>query len=772
MRDRFQREFRLDYQEIVAHMTEGFAYQQLIFQGDRPVDALFLEVNRAFAEIIGQTRERIVGRRGAELLPALGIDAAGWSELYVRVAVEGEPLRLEAYSTAFGRWFQISAFSYERDCVALIFQDISALKENQLKLEEISHEYETIFNGTQDAITLYDVGPDGELRYRRLNRSHESATGLTTAQVSGKTPQELLGEQMRQLEAQGRLCIERKAPVVYQEELSLPTGVRSWSTALSPVIRGGRVVQVIAARRDITELQRTIRALQESEQRYSSLFENSHSVMLLIRPGDGRIVDANPAACRYYGYSREALQNMNISAINALSAGQVQEEMAAAGRLERRQFHFRHRLAGGTVREVEVFSGPVRIGGEPYLFSIVHDVTERKRAEAALYEEKERLKVTLHSIGDAVITTDMLGKVTLLNEVAERLTGWRLEEALGRPLNQVFRIINENTRLPCENPVKKVLETGLTVELANHTALIGRDGAERSIADSGAPIKNADGQVFGVVLVFRDITEQKQREEEIKFLSFHDKLTGLYNRAFFEEAIVNFDHRELLPLSLIIGDVNGLKLSNDIFGHSAGDRLLVRIAAVIRETCRPEDFIARWGGDEFAVILPRTSRQQAMEICGRIKERCDREPSEPIQPSIALGTSTKVDMAQNIHLLLKQAEDRMYRNKLLEGKSVRNSLIASLEKTLFERSFETEEHAQRMLNIAQKFGRAAGLSSSEQDELNLLAILHDIGKIGIHDSILSKPDRLTAEEWREMEKHPEIGYRTPSPRRSWRTSPN
>ena len=748
-----------DYRRIVANMQDGFAYLRVILRDGRPGDCVYLEVNRAFETIFGLARERIIGRSVAAVLPEIAIADPDWRTVYGGVARTGTAARLEEFYPSLERWFQVSVFSFQADYCAVFYQDITTIKQGELKLQKLTEEYETIFNGTQDAITLYDVGADGRLRYRRLNRSHETMTGLSTAAVVGKVPSEVLGDQMRALEAQGRRCVAQQTAVVYEETLSLPSGVRTWSTALSPVIQAGRVVQIIAARRDITELRQTIQALWESEHRYSTLFENSHSVMLLIRPGDGQIITANPAACAYYGYSLETLKRMKISAINLLPAEQVSQEMGLASNEEQRQFLFRHRLADGSVRDVEVFSGPVQINGQTLLFSIVHDITERKRAEAELNEEKERLRVTLHSIGDAVITTDIAGNVTLLNEVAERLTGWSYAEAIGQPLVKIFRIINENTRLTCENPVKKVLETGFTVELANHTALIARDGTERSIADSGAPIRNAEGKVFGVVLVFRDVTEQKQREEEIKFLSFHDKLTGLYNRAFFEEAIINFDKPELLPLSLIIGDVNGLKLSNDIFGHSAGDRLLVKIAAIIRENCRKEDFIARWGGDEFAVILPRTSHQQALAICGQIKEHCNREPNEPIQPSIALGASTKNEAGQDINLVLKQAEDLMYRNKLLEGKSVRNSLIASLEKTLFERSFETEEHAQRMLNIATRIGQSAGLSASEQDELNLLAILHDIGKIAIPDNILSKPDQLTHEEWLEMEKHPEIGYR-------------
>ena len=162
--------------------------------------------------------------------------------------------------------------------------------------------------------------------------------------------------------------------------------------------------------------------------------------------------------------------------------------------------------------------------GEEAIQVIIKDITDRKRAELALGAERERLLVTLRSIGDGVISTDIEGRITLMNRVSEELTGWPAAEARGRPLDEVFRIINERTRTPCESPVSKVLRTGRVVGLANHTALIARDGTERLIADSGAPIRDPRSVVIGVVLVFRDVTEQTRAEEELQRI---DKLDSI-----------------------------------------------------------------------------------------------------------------------------------------------------------------------------------------------------------------------------------------------------
>jgi diguanylate cyclase (GGDEF)-like protein len=257
----------------------------------------------------------------------------------------------------------------------------------------------------------------------------------------------------------------------------------------------------------------------------------------------------------------------------------------------------------------------------------------------------------------------------------------------------------------------------------------------------------------------RNITQQKQDEEKIRYLSYHDKLTGLYNRAFFEEELKRLDTERQLPISIIIGDVNGLKLVNDAFGHHDGDELLTSAASLLKEACRDDDIIARWGGDEFAILLPQTSAEDALKIYKRIKNSCREAGSYPLQISISLGVATKEYSWQNIGEILREAEDRMYRNKLLEHKSNRSVFITSLEKTLWMKSHETREHTSRLRGMVVQLGQALNLPENELDNLTLLASLHDIGKLAIPSNILDKLGRLTPEEWETIKKHPEIGYR-------------
>jgi len=258
--------------------------------------------------------------------------------------------------------------------------------------------------------------------------------------------------------------------------------------------------------------------------------------------------------------------------------------------------------------------------------------------------------------------------------------------------------------------------------------------------------------------IFINAIENYKADRKIKYLSFYDSLTGLYNRAYFEEELKRLNTKRQLPLSIIIGDINGLKLANDAFGHMEGDRLLKTSSAVLRKCCREDDIVARWGGDEFAILLPRTPEKETKEIMDRIKNAVNKTNNKKVPLSISLGTATKTVSGTDILKVIKKAEDLMYRRKLLERKSMFSSLLSSLERSLWEKSHETQDHAKRLQELAIKLGNAIKLPESSMDDLVLLAKLHDIGKIAIPEKILQKKNNLNNEEWDIMKRHSEIGH--------------
>lgn len=250
--------------------------------------------------------------------------------------------------------------------------------------------------------------------------------------------------------------------------------------------------------------------------------------------------------------------------------------------------------------------------------------------------------------------------------------------------------------------------------------------------------------------------------EEIVFLNYTDILTGLNNRAYMEKIFRVMDDAKDINYHIIMGDINGLKLTNDAFGYLEGDRLLYLVSKILKESSETDDIISRWGGDAFIILIKNKTRDYTMKLMETIKDRCENETEFHFKISIALGSAGSYEEASNAESVMGLAEKRMYRNKLLEDRSVRSSTICSLLRTLHEKHSETKEHTMRIKDLSVKLGKRIGLSKEKLDELEILSTLHDIGKIGIPEHILMKPSKLTDEEWCIMKTHSEIGYRIAS----------
>jgi PAS domain S-box/diguanylate cyclase (GGDEF) domain len=344
------------------------------------------------------------------------------------------------------------------------------------------------------------------------------------------------------------------------------------------------------------------------------------------------------------------------------------------------------------------------------------------------------------------------GRILDANESFCRLVGFKREQVLGHTVDELGIWVDPET---IELVARKLYDNeqihGLEINSRSKSG-------EQQVVLFSAEIIDINNKPC-VLNIIMDITDRKKAEEEIRYLSFHDKLTGLYNRAFFEEELKRIDTERQLPISLIMGDLNGLKLINDSMGHHAGDKLLIKAGEVLRKSCRREDIVARWGGDEFIILLPGCDSEAASRIVEQVNEYCKSDDGFPIDLSISLGLACKTSHTQSMQKVIKEAEAKMYRNKLLETRSTRNAFIRSLEKTLWANSHETREHCLHLQEVALKLADLIELSESETIKLKMLASFHDIGKIAIPDSVLNKSGRYSAEDWDTMRRHPEIGYR-------------
>lgn len=374
------------------------------------------------------------------------------------------------------------------------------------------------------------------------------------------------------------------------------------------------------------------------------------------------------------------------------------------------------------------------------------------------YQKKESLlRSLLDSIPDLVFYKDKESVYLGCNKAFEVFAGKTMDQLMGLTDVDLFDPETATLFRTMDEIMMSEKKSRRNEELVTYP-----DGRKVYLETLKTPYYDQNGANLGLIGISRDITERKQNEAEILYLSQHDVLTGLHNRSYYEAQRKRLDHPDYLPLSLVIGDINGLKLINDAFGHGEGDKLLISIAKIMADCARPQDVLVRTGGDEFVMLLPQTSYRQAGALVDKLKRACEegyKLDNELIITSISLGFATKTNEHESFEKVFKLAEESMYRKKLLEYKSFHSAVLNSIKTTLFEKSNETEEHAERMADLAKQLGRVLGLDQEELVSLELVATLHDIGKISIDSKLLSKNSPLTEAEWAEIKKHPEVGYR-------------
>jgi diguanylate cyclase (GGDEF)-like protein/PAS domain S-box-containing protein len=342
---------------------------------------------------------------------------------------------------------------------------------------------------------------------------------------------------------------------------------------------------------------------------------------------DGRILVANPAFVKLLGYdSFEEIQQIPSGSLYWYPNDRENFARRAEAEGELRNEECVMRRKDGTMLVVVDSCRVVRdANGRVCGFDgTLTDITERKKAETAVFQAKERAQVTLQSIGDAVITTDSQGRIDYMNPVAESLTGWESREAEGQLIGDVMSVVDENTRAAGESPVTRCLREGQVLGLAEHTVLVNRRGQEIAIQDSAAPIRDRAGNLIGAVMVFHDVSKERRLHRALHYQASHDALTGLINRREFENrltAAVEDARQNLQPRSVLLYlDLDQFKLVNDTCGHPAGDLLLKQITGVIQSRVRGQDTLARLGGDEFGILLQDCALDQALRIAENLRQ--------------------------------------------------------------------------------------------------------------------------------------------------------
>lgn len=491
---------------------------------------------------------------------------------------------------------------------------------------------------------------------------------------------------------------------------------------------------------------------------YRTLFE-SLGVATVIADEDGTIYCTNRQFLELSGYRQSELEEKKkwselIVNGDLTRMRQYQEfiDHNAAGPAQSHEFKLA--AGNGSIRDVHIFRSPLA-GTNRVAVSFV-DITDLVNTADQVSSREEKYRSLIESTDDSIFMTDRDGTFLFVNR--QMLAQLCVSEAniIGKRYGD-FHDAQDTAEFA--GYIEKVFETSMSHRYEHKS---GKENDQRYMLSTLSPVVDGrTGRVKFVAVVSKEITDIKKTEEKLKYLSLHDPLTNLYNRAYFEEEMHRLDNNRFELVGLIMCDIDGLKLINDTLGHDKGDELLAVASRVIRKSFRESDVVARVGGDEFAILLPNSPKSKVEEICNRIRSSViDYNRENPRLPlGISTGFAIRTGPGQSMAALYREADNSMYKEKLFGSRHARNVIVRNLLNTIETKGITTRRSVKRLRQLVTILGSAAGLSDKRLKDLTLLAQFHDIGNVSIHDRILLKKGNLNAEELLEMRKHCDIGHR-------------
>ncbi len=531
-----------------------------------------------------------------------------------------------------------------------------------------------------------------------------------------------------------------------------------WEDAWAPLIsESGEVVGLTCVVKNITERKVAEDVLEKSEQRFNNLFEQAPLGYQSLDE-NGFFLDVNEVWLTNLGYLRnEVIGHWFGDFLVSEDIDLFRQQFSEFLTQEKSHVELKMRHKSGSVH---IFSFESKVGHKTdgsfdRTHCIMQDITQRKIEEETIRENEERLSVIFEQAAVGMSYGPAYEGYAQINQKYCDIIGYSKDEMKYLSFEQIT--------YPEDLIKDKAYFDQLLAEEIDTFSLekryIKKDGSLVWANLTVSLIKrNIDKKPY-VLAILEDISERKKSEEEMLYLNFHDHLTGLYNRRFYEEELKRVDTQRNLPITLIMIDMNGLKLINDAFGHEAGDTNLKKIASVLKRVCREGEIIARIGGDEFVILLPKSNGNIAEEIIHRINEALSKETIENVALSISAGFSTKEEGSQTMKDVFRRAEDAMYRQKLTDSSSIMSKTIDIIMRSLYEKNNREMLHSMRVSEICEEIALKIGMAKSEIQKVRVAGLMHDIGKIGVSDNILNKIDKLTPEEMFEVRQHSEVGYR-------------
>jgi len=512
---------------------------------------------------------------------------------------------------------------------------------------------------------------------------------------------------------------------------------------------------------EVSNIKKSEKTLRKSEQMFKELYQNVPLAYQSI-DSDGRFLYINKAFTKMYGYEKEEVIGKHFDEVVAKSVFDVNpvkincfydlEDIDVIFDVLHKDNHIiTTRFMG------KVLSHPD--GTYKQTHCILLDITKDKEHEKLLLDNEEKVSLILNSTEEGIFGIDLEDKCTFVNEGFSRTLGFKKEEVIGKTMHSLIHHTYANG-LPFPNeecPLSQVLKEGR--KLKSTTQLLWKKNGQSIKVEYSSNPQYKNSKLIGAVVSFKDITEKLEYQDTLINMSYTDSLTKLHNRRYFEEKIIEMDITDNYPLTIIMGDINGLKFINDSFGHDAGDEMLIEVSEIMKESCNDTSLISRMGGDEFVIVLPNSTEDYIENLIREMVIKARNSTIHSIPISISFGFKTKINNDSKIADVFKEAENEMYQSKLLKSTSMRSNATDTIMKTLNEKDNYSELHSRSVSETSYKLAELLGMPYPKIRETKVAGLLHDIGKIVIPSVILNKQGPLLDSEYDEMKKHPTIGFR-------------
>lgn len=516
--------------------------------------------------------------------------------------------------------------------------------------------------------------------------------------------------------------------------------------------------------KDVSKQKEVEDQLLEMNERFTEIAHQSRTVVWDLDI-EGRFIYINSLSFSVFGYSPiEMLGKAFYDFIPDEYRKEYQEIMVDMMRSQEviQDFEFPHLRKDGTTLWLISSSAPKYNDDQKiigYRGSYV-DITELHNIQVALLKNEERYRFITDNTSDVIWSLNFQSKkFTYISPAVMRLRGFTVEEAMNQSIEESM---SRESWVFVQSELEKNLKEYMlhSDQPKDNILVIEQDhkNGTKLWVEISVRFRFNELNEIEIIGISRDVTERKKQEEEIKYLSFHDSLTGLYNRRYFDIEFDRLNTPRNHPISIITADINGLKITNDVFGHSVGDHLIQKAAQILKSGCREDDIIVRQGGDEFLILLPKTSIEDCKHIVERIYQKSKEVKDSKIVVSVSLGYATKMNIDQDINVIINHSDEMMYQNKLVESEIYKRQLLGKVMKRLYKLDPDLRRHLKSLIKLIDQYARAMNFDEQQIAQLKLAAMYHDIGKIGIseNDLRLYQSDRKKYEYL--LRRQPELSY--------------